>query len=59
MRWYESALSARRKVTVRSAYDAAANTCTGSTLRKRLRADSRQTVKLPMTMPLAFGLVGP
>src|SRR3984885_1276902 len=56
MRWYNQA--GTPKVTVRSAYDAAAKTYRLD-IAQTLAPTPWQTVKLPMTMPLALGLVGP
>ena len=56
MRWYSQA--GTPKVTVRSAYDAAAKTYRLD-IAQSLAPTPGQAVKLPMTMPLALGLVGP
>jgi len=56
MRWYNQAGTPR--VTVRSAYDAAARTYRLD-IAQSLAPTPGQNVKLPMTMPLALGLVGP
>ncbi len=56
MRWYSQAGTPR--VTVRSAYDPAAKTYRLD-IAQTLAPTPGQTVKLPMTMPLALGLVGP
>ena len=56
MRWYSQA--GTPKVTVRSAYDPAAKTYRLD-IAQTLAPTPGQTVKLPMTMPLALGLVGP
>ena len=55
MRWYSQA--GTPKVTVRSAYDPAAKTYRLD-IAQTLAPTPGQTVKLPMTMPLALGLVG-
>jgi aminopeptidase N len=56
MRWYGQA--GTPKVTVRGAYDAAAKTYRLD-IAQSLAPTPGQAVKLPMTMPLALGLVGP
>ena len=56
MRWYNQAGTPR--VTVRSAYDAAAKTYRLD-IAQTLAPTPGQNVKLPMTMPLALGLIGP
>ncbi len=56
MRWYNQA--GTPKITVRSAYDAVAKTYRLD-IAQTLAPTPGQTVKLPMTMPLALGLVGP
>jgi aminopeptidase N len=56
MRWYEQA--GTPKVTVRSAYDSAAETYRLD-IAQTLAPTPGQNVKLPMTMPVALGLVGP
>jgi aminopeptidase N len=56
MRWYSQA--GTPKVTVRSAYDAAAKTYRLD-IAQTLAPTPGQAVKLPATMPLALGLVGP
>jgi aminopeptidase N len=56
MRWYEQA--GTPKVTVRTAYDPAAKTYRLD-IEQSLAPTPGQAVKLPMTMPLALGLVGP
>ena len=56
MRWYSQA--GTPKLTVRSAYDAAARTYRLD-IAQMLGPTPGQPVKLPMTMPLALGLVGP
>ena len=56
MRWYSQA--GTPKVTVRSAYDAAAKTYRLD-IAQSLAPTPGQAVKLPATMPLALGLVGP
>jgi aminopeptidase N len=56
MRWYSQA--GTPKVTVRSAYDAAAKTYRLD-IAQSLAPTPGQSVKLPATMPLALGLVGP
>ena len=56
MRWYSQA--GTPKVTVRSAYDAAAKTYRLD-IAQSLAPTPGQNVKLPVTMPLALGLVGP
>ncbi len=56
MRWYSQA--GTPKVTVRSAYDAVAKTYQLD-IAQRLAPTPGQAVKLPATMPLALGLVGP
>ena len=56
MRWYNQA--GTPKITVRSAYDAAAKTYRLD-IAQSLGPTPGQTVKLPMTMPLKLGLVGP
>ena len=55
MRWYNQA--GTPKITVRSAYDAAAKTYRLD-IAQTLAPTPGQNVKLPMTMPLALGLVG-
>ena len=55
MRWYNQA--GTPKLTVRSAYDAAAKTYRLD-IAQSLAPTPGQTVKAPMTMPLALGLVG-
>ena len=55
MRWYNQA--GTPKVTVRSAYDPAAKTYRLD-IAQTLAPTPGQNVKLPMTMPLALGLVG-
>ncbi len=55
MRWYNQA--GTPKVTVRSAYDPAAKTYRLD-IAQSLAPTPGQNVKLPMTMPLALGLVG-
>jgi aminopeptidase N len=55
MRWYNQA--GTPKVTVRSAYDSAARTYRLD-IAQSLAPTPGQAVKLPMTMPLAIGLVG-
>ncbi len=56
MRWYSQAGTPR--VTVRTAYDAAAKTYRLE-IAQSLAPTPGQAVKLPATMPLALGLVGP
>jgi len=56
MHWYSQA--GTPKVTVRSAYDAAAKTYRLD-IAQSLAPTPGQAVKLPTTMPLALGLVGP
>ena len=56
MRWYSQA--GTPKVTVRSAYDPAARTYRLD-IAQTLAPTPGQNVKLPMTMPLALGLIGP
>ena len=56
MRWYSQA--GTPKVTVRSAYDAVAKTYRLD-LAQSLAPTPGEAVKLPATMPLALGLVGP
>ncbi|MFZ0559464.1 MAG: aminopeptidase N, partial [Methylovirgula sp.] len=56
MRWYSQA--GTPKVTVRSAYDAVAKTYRLD-LTQSLAPTPGEAVKLPATMPLALGLVGP
>jgi aminopeptidase N len=56
MRWYSQA--GTPKVAVRTAYDPAAKTYRLD-IAQTLAPTPGQTVKLPMTMPLAIGLVGP
>src|SRR5271166_3839208 len=56
MRWYSQA--GTPKVTVRSAYDASAKTYRLD-IAQSLAPTPGQAVKLPVTMPLALGLVGP
>jgi aminopeptidase N len=56
MRWYNQA--GTPKVTIRSAYDASAKTYRLD-ITQSLAPTPGQNVKLPMTMPLALGLVGP
>jgi aminopeptidase N len=56
LRWYTQA--GTPKVTVRSAYDAAAKTYRLD-IAQSLAPTPGQSVKLPETMPLALGLVGP
>ncbi len=55
MRWYEQA--GTPKITVRGAYDPAAKTYRLD-IAQSLAPTPGQSVKLPMTMPLALGLVG-
>jgi aminopeptidase N len=56
MRWYTQA--GTPKVTVRGAYDAEARTYRLD-IAQTLAPTPGQNVKLPMTMPLALGLIGP
>jgi aminopeptidase N len=56
MRWYSQA--GTPKVTVRGAYDTAAKTYRLD-IAQSLAPTPGESVKLPMTMPLALGLVGP
>ena len=56
MRWYNQA--GTPKVTVRGAYDAEPQTYRLD-IAQSLQPTPGQTVKLPMTMPLALGLIGP
>jgi aminopeptidase N len=56
MRWYSQA--GTPKVTVRGAYEAAAKTYRLD-IAQSLAPTPSESVKLPMTMPLALGLVGP
>ena len=56
MRWYSQA--GTPKITVHSAYDAAAKTYRLD-IAQALAPTPGQAVKLPATMPLALGLVGP
>ena len=56
MRWYNQA--GTPKVSVRSAYDPAAKTYRLD-IGQSLAPTPGQDVKLPMTMPLALGLIGP
>ena len=56
MRWYDQA--GTPKITVRSAYDAAAKTYRLD-IAQSLGPTPGQSVKLPMTMPIQLGLVGP